>query len=226
MLLSRQAGYAIEAVLQLARANTSRPLSSGELAAAGNMPVRYLLAILRKLVRGGILRSRRGASGGYVLAKAASAISLLDLIEGVDGPITQIWIRPQSVGQRNGNRPNAEVGSVQAFAASFAAVAENGLELELAPADTPDYRCDGGHCFGAGEADREEMSQRRQSKASARAFGEITTAARDFLSSLKISELAGISSHCNDTRPHDMRSMDILDLGVASHEWAGGNWVI
>jgi Rrf2 family protein len=215
MLLSRQAGYAIEAVLQLARANTSRPLSSGKLAAAGNMPVRYLLAILRKLVRCGILRSRRGATGGYVLAKAPSAISVLDLIEGVDGPVTQIWIRPEARGQRNGNRQNRNSGNARAFAASFAAATDDVL------GDAARHRRDEAHSSVPGWADAGALPPNRQSKASARAFGQITTGARAFLASLTIGDLAGTAAQSVEAR-----STDILEFGRTSADWAGGNWVI
>jgi Rrf2 family protein len=57
------------------------------LAAEGNMPERFLLQILRNLVTHGILHSTRGVDGGYALERRADEISLLDLIEAVDGPV-------------------------------------------------------------------------------------------------------------------------------------------
>lgn len=52
------------------------------------MPDRFLLQILRNLVAHGLLRSTRGVIGGYTLARPAHEISLLDIIEAVEGPVT------------------------------------------------------------------------------------------------------------------------------------------
>jgi Rrf2 family protein len=87
MKLSRTAGYALQATLQLAEANSSAPVPCSQLAAKGQMPERFLLQILRSLVTHGILHSARGVDGGYRLERKPEEISLLDLIEAVDGPL-------------------------------------------------------------------------------------------------------------------------------------------
>jgi Rrf2 family protein len=51
------------------------------------MPERFLLQVLRTLVNEGLLKSTRGVDGGYRLAKPLSQISLLDIVEAIDGPI-------------------------------------------------------------------------------------------------------------------------------------------
>jgi len=51
------------------------------------MPERFLLQILRNLVNHGILRSTRGVDGGYTLTRPAEQVSLLDLIEAIEGPL-------------------------------------------------------------------------------------------------------------------------------------------
>ena len=56
------------------------------LASEGKMPERFLLQILRNLVTHGILRSTRGVDGGYALVKPANEISLLEVIEAIEGP--------------------------------------------------------------------------------------------------------------------------------------------
>jgi hypothetical protein len=59
------------------------------------MPERFLLQILRVLVTHGILRSTRGVDGGYALTKPADQISLLEVIEAIDGPLdseSQNWV--------------------------------------------------------------------------------------------------------------------------------------
>jgi Rrf2 family transcriptional regulator, cysteine metabolism repressor len=87
MKLSRTVGYALQATLQLAEAEPGTPVPCSQLAAQGQMPERFLLQILRNLVTHGILHSTRGVEGGYALERPADEISLLDLIEAVDGPV-------------------------------------------------------------------------------------------------------------------------------------------
>lgn len=87
MKLSRTVAYAVRATLQLAEKKTSSPVPCSELATEGQMPERFLLQILRNLVTHGILRSTRGVDGGYSLVRSPSEISLLDVIEAIDGPV-------------------------------------------------------------------------------------------------------------------------------------------
>ncbi|MBX7165645.1 MAG: Rrf2 family transcriptional regulator [Pirellulales bacterium] len=87
MKLSRTVAYAIQATLQLAQDKTGSPVPCSRMAAQGQMPERFLLQILRNLVTHGILQSSRGVEGGYTLERKPTEISLLDLIEAVDGPI-------------------------------------------------------------------------------------------------------------------------------------------
>jgi Rrf2 family protein len=81
--LTRRADYAVRAVLALAQAD--RQMSSGELAQRMEMPPKFLPQIMPALVRDGILERTLGRNGGYVLARPARAISLLDVIEAADG---------------------------------------------------------------------------------------------------------------------------------------------
>jgi Rrf2 family protein len=87
MKLSRTAGYALQAALQLARTGSSAPVPCSQLAAEGQMPERFLLQILRNLVTHGILHSARGVDGGYRLERRPEEITLLEVIEAVDGPL-------------------------------------------------------------------------------------------------------------------------------------------
>jgi Rrf2 family transcriptional regulator, cysteine metabolism repressor len=88
MKLSRTSSYALQAILQLARSDSSgSPIPCSRLAAEGKMPERFLLQILRSLVTHGILGSTRGVVGGYSLERSPEDISLLDVIEAVDGPV-------------------------------------------------------------------------------------------------------------------------------------------
>jgi len=87
MKLSRTVTYALQAALQLAQNNSGLPVPCSKLAAEGGMPERFLLQILRSLVMHGILQSTRGVEGGYALERSPDQISLLDVIEAIDGPL-------------------------------------------------------------------------------------------------------------------------------------------
>ncbi len=87
MKLSRTMLYALQATVQLAEAGPSSPVPCSRLAEKGKMPERFLLQILRNLVTHGLLRSTRGVDGGYTLLRDPAEITLLDLIEAIDGPL-------------------------------------------------------------------------------------------------------------------------------------------
>ena len=87
MKLSRTVTYALQATLQLAQTNSKQPVPCSQLAQVGQMPERFLLQILRSLVTHGILRSTRGVEGGYSLTRKPEDISVLDVIEAIDGPL-------------------------------------------------------------------------------------------------------------------------------------------
>jgi Rrf2 family protein len=88
MKLSRTVAYALQATLQLAQSASGGPVPCSRLAAEGGMPERFLLQILRSLVTHGVLQSTRGVEGGYTLDRSPDQISLLEIIEAVDGPMT------------------------------------------------------------------------------------------------------------------------------------------
>lgn len=87
MKLSRTVSYALQATLQLAQSGSEQPVPCSHLAAAGKMPERFLLQILRSLVAHGVLQSTRGVDGGYVLQRPAEEVSLLEVIEAIEGPL-------------------------------------------------------------------------------------------------------------------------------------------
>ncbi len=87
MKLSRTVAYAVQACLQLAQSSSQQPVPCSQLAADGHMPERFLLQILRHLVTHGILHSTRGVEGGYMLDRKPDQISLLDVIEAIEGPL-------------------------------------------------------------------------------------------------------------------------------------------
>jgi Rrf2 family protein len=85
--ISRASTYALLAAIQLSDSPTSPPVPCSQLAQLGDMPERFLLQVLRNLVNEGLLKSTRGVDGGYRLAKPLSQITMLDIVEAIDGPV-------------------------------------------------------------------------------------------------------------------------------------------
>ena len=84
--LSCKCKYALSALVELATVYTNgAPLQSREMARRQNIPDRYLEQVLATLKRGGLIRSQRGVNGGYLLALEPSAISILDVVQCIDG---------------------------------------------------------------------------------------------------------------------------------------------
>jgi len=101
MKLSRSTGYAVLAVGYIAQRKNQNIILSQDIAEAYDIPLEYLLKILQQLVRASVLNSKRGPRGGFSLAKPTSKITLLDIIEAVDGPmINQFHLAKQAKGQR------------------------------------------------------------------------------------------------------------------------------
>jgi len=88
MRLGRAAAYAVFATVYLAEKENGTPIQGRDIAEACGTPSGHLLKILQQLVRAQILSSERGPAGGFVLRKPASAISLLEIVEAIEGPIT------------------------------------------------------------------------------------------------------------------------------------------
>ena len=112
MKLSRTVRYAVQASVQLAQSDPDQPVPCSRLAADGQMPERFLLQILRSLVTHGILRSSRGVDGGYVLDRPADDVSLLDLIEAIDGSMINVEHPEDSLADEPLNAAIREVTAV------------------------------------------------------------------------------------------------------------------
>jgi len=83
----RRVEYALRAVVALARASDAERVSFKDIAEREDIPKDYLAKILRSLVDARIVVSRRGANGGYALARPPHEISFLDVIEAADSPV-------------------------------------------------------------------------------------------------------------------------------------------
>lgn len=110
--LSRTVSYAVRATLHLARSNSESPVPCSRLAAEGNMPERFLLQILRNLVNHGILRSTRGVDGGYSLIRSPEEVSLLDIIEAIEGPMQAGALETEGIPEASQVRLHQALGDV------------------------------------------------------------------------------------------------------------------
>jgi Rrf2 family protein len=90
MRVSAKADYAVRAALELASTTGSRPLKRDQISAAQNIPSKFLETIMLELKHAGIVKSTRGAEGGYALARPAEDISVADVIRAVDGPLANV----------------------------------------------------------------------------------------------------------------------------------------
>ena len=91
MRISRSTGYALLATCYIARYSDKNIVSSQSISREYDIPLEYLLKILQQLVRGNILRSKRGPRGGFSLAKPAKKITVLQVIEAADGPMFEFY---------------------------------------------------------------------------------------------------------------------------------------
>jgi len=87
--LNQTIAYAVAAMSYMATQPAGALANNTAICKAAKMPDRYVLQLLRKLVNAEILVSVRGVQGGYRLAKPANKITLLEIVEAVDGPINQ-----------------------------------------------------------------------------------------------------------------------------------------
>jgi Rrf2 family protein len=89
--ISAKTDYALRAAVELASVGDGEtPVKGEQLATAQGIPVRFLENILGDLRNAGIVESRRGVEGGYLLARPASEIALADVVRAVDGPLANV----------------------------------------------------------------------------------------------------------------------------------------
>lgn len=86
--LSKKADYGLLALRHMAANRDRAAVSARELAEAYDIPPELLAKVLQKLVRARLLASHQGIRGGYALGRPAAAISVADVIQAVDGPLT------------------------------------------------------------------------------------------------------------------------------------------
>ena len=101
MKMTRASSYALHAVAYMALQKTDKPVASHHIAQARGIPERFHLKVLKPLVSARVLLSIKGPNGGYRLARQPNEISMLEILEAVDGPIR--GQAPFSDEEKNGN---------------------------------------------------------------------------------------------------------------------------
>jgi Rrf2 family protein len=84
--ITSKSPYAVQALAELGRAGDSGPVPIGELARRRGIPVQFLEQLFAVLRRAGVLRSQRGVKGGYSFARRPAEITVLEIVELLDGP--------------------------------------------------------------------------------------------------------------------------------------------
>jgi Rrf2 family protein len=87
MQITRQADYAIRAVLYISKLEPNQRAATSQIAKAQHIPPSFLAKIISQLSIAGLLHTSRGARGGVMLARESKDISLLEVVEAIDGPI-------------------------------------------------------------------------------------------------------------------------------------------
>jgi Rrf2 family protein len=89
--ISAKADYAVRAAIELARGeDLGRPTKGESISRAQSIPLKFLENILIDMRHAGLVRSQRGADGGYWLARPASEVSVADVIRAVEGPLASV----------------------------------------------------------------------------------------------------------------------------------------
>jgi Rrf2 family protein len=87
MQIPRRVDYGLRAVIYLSVQDPERCCSITEIAKQQGVPKKFLEKIIQDLIRGGLIKSKRGACGGYTLARSPDEISFYEVIEALEGPI-------------------------------------------------------------------------------------------------------------------------------------------
>ncbi|MCB0870122.1 MAG: Rrf2 family transcriptional regulator [Solirubrobacterales bacterium] len=137
MRVSAKADYAVRAVAELA-ASPDGPVKGERLADSQDIPLQFLEHILLDLKHSGIVRARRGAKGGYWLAKPSEEVSIADVIRAVEGPIANVQSAPPESITYSGSAK--ELQSVWiAVRASLREVLESTSLADLVSGELPDH---------------------------------------------------------------------------------------
>ena len=133
--VSAKADYAVRAAVELAVAGEG-PVKGERIAQAQDIPLKFLENILLELRHAGLVRSQRGADGGYWLARPPEEITLAEVIRSVEGPIANVrGERPEQVEYPGVAEPLRDVWI--AVRASLRGVLETTTVADLASGELP-----------------------------------------------------------------------------------------
>jgi Rrf2 family protein len=135
MRVSAKADYAVRAAAELAAADEG-PVKGERLANAQDIPLQFLEHILLELKHHGIVRARRGAKGGYWLARPADEITIADVVRAVEGPIADVQSTPPEAIEYSGNSEHLREVWV-AVRASLRSVLEEVTLADLVSGELP-----------------------------------------------------------------------------------------
>jgi Rrf2 family protein len=137
--VSAKADYAIRASIELAVAESEGgPVKGDRIAQAQQIPTKFLESILGDLRQAGLVRSQRGAEGGYWLARPAAEITVADVIRAVEGPIAHVrGVRPEDVEYSGSAAPLRDLWI--ALRANMRAVLETVTLADLARGTLPTF---------------------------------------------------------------------------------------
>lgn len=135
MRVSAKADYAVRAAAELAAAKDG-PIKGEQLADSQDIPLQFLEHILLELKHHGIVRARRGAKGGYWLAKPADTVTIADVVRAVEGPIAHVQSAPPESIEYRGNAEHLQEVWI-AVRANLRAVVEHVTLADLVSGDLP-----------------------------------------------------------------------------------------
>ena len=137
MRVSAKTDYALRAAVELASSGDGLPVKGERLATSQSIPLRFLENILLQMRHAGIVESRRGADGGYRLARPAAEITLADVIRAIDGPLANVsGARPETLDFKGASEPLRDVWV--AVRASLRSVLERVTLADVAANELPD----------------------------------------------------------------------------------------
>jgi Rrf2 family cysteine metabolism transcriptional repressor len=90
MMFSTKAEYGVRVMVELARRGSEDPVSLTEIADHEGLPLAYLEHLVARLRRAGLVESRRGTHGGYLLARDAGEITMAEVVEALEGSIAPV----------------------------------------------------------------------------------------------------------------------------------------
>jgi Rrf2 family protein len=133
--VSAKVDYAVRAAAELAAAGEG-PIKGERLAEAQDIPLQFLEHILLEMKHAGIVRARRGAKGGYWLARPADDITIAEIVRAVEGPIAHVQSSPPESIEYRGNAKHLQEVWI-AVRASLRQVVEQVTLADLVSGELP-----------------------------------------------------------------------------------------